>query len=109
MAELPPLRRAFAAAAVCAGFSAALPVQAETRTIAIDGMQFAPAALTVHRGDKVVWVNRDLVPHTVTAAGVFDSHSLAPRASWSWVARRPGRYGYVCSLHPTMKATLVVE
>lgn len=106
------LRRGIAAAACVAALLACLPslaAPAATHTVAIEGMQFTPATLTVHRGDKVTWVNKDLVPHTVTAAGVFDSHSLAPQASWSWVARKPGRYDYVCTLHPTMKATLVVE
>ena len=80
-----------------------------THTVTIEAMQFSPRILTVKRGDRVKWVNKDLVPHTATAARVFDSRSLAPRASWSYVARKPGRYDYVCTLHPTMKATLIVE
>jgi len=82
---------------------------AASHTVTIEGMQFSPSTLTVHRGDRIVWVNKDLVPHTATAPKVFDSRSLAPSASWAYVARRPGRYEYLCTLHPTMKATLVVE
>lgn len=85
------------------------PAGAATVTIAIDGMRFVPAAVSVQRGDTVVWVNRDLVPHTVTATGAFDSQAIAPGASWSYVAHEAGRYDYVCVLHPTMKATLRVE
>jgi plastocyanin len=88
--------------------AAPIAAAAATHTVAIDGMQFVPAALTVRRGDTVRWINRDLVPHTATAAGRFDSRTLAPGASWSWVAARAGRIDYVCTLHPTMKATLVV-
>jgi plastocyanin len=72
-------------------------------------MRFNPDTLTVERGDTIVWVNKDLVPHTVTAAHTFDSHQIAPQASWTYVARRPGHYAYVCTLHPTMKATLIVK
>jgi plastocyanin len=48
-------------------------------------------------------------PHTVTAKGVFDSHSIAAGASWRFVARKPGVYDYICTLHPNMNGTLKVE
>jgi plastocyanin len=87
----------------------------ETHVIAIDGMQFQPATVTVKRGDKVVWQNKDIVPHTATAtatataAGKFDSRDIAVNRSWSWTAKAPGRYEYVCTYHPTMKGALVVQ
>ena len=37
-------------------------------TVTIEGMQFKPQELTVQRGDRIVWVNKDLFPHTATAA-----------------------------------------
>ena len=61
------------------------------------------------KGDRIVWKNKDLVPHTATAAGSFDSKSIASGASWSHVVRKPGRYDVVCLFHPGMKATLVVQ
>lgn len=88
---------------------AALPALGATHTVAIEGMQFSPATLAVRRGDQVVWVNKDLVPHTATAAKAFDSGTVAPGKSWRMTATKPGRYEYVCTLHPTMKAVLVVE
>jgi plastocyanin len=91
--------------------AAALPLAAgaATHTVAIEGMQFVPATLTVQRGDRIVWQNKDVVPHTATAAGAFDSRSIAPGARWSHVVRKPGRYGVVCRFHPGMKASLVVQ
>lgn len=82
---------------------------AETHTVVIDGMQFKPAELAVKRGDRVAWVNRDVVPHTVKADGAFESPAIAPGASWAAAVKRPGRHAYACTLHPTMKATLVVK
>lgn len=82
---------------------------AETHVIAIEGMQFQPATVAVKRGDKVVWRNKDIVPHTATAAGKFDSRDIAVSRSWSWTAKEPGRYDYVCTYHPTMKGALVVQ
>ena len=96
-------------AAVGAAAASAGAVNPPLHAVAIENMQFSPQTLTVKRGERVTWVNKDLVPHTATAAGVFDSRSLAPHASWSHVARKPGRYDYVCTLHPTMKGTLIVE
>ena len=99
-------RRLAAALAVAAVSAAAV---AADRTIVIDGTAFAPVQLTVQRGDRVTWVNRDPFPHTATARGAFDSGSIAAGASWSWVADKAGAFEYVCTLHPTMKARLVVR
>ena len=85
---------------------AAKPV---SHTVAIEGVKYEPEALTVKRGDTVVWVNKDPFPHTVTAAGVFDSHSVRAGGSWKYVARKMGDYTYICTLHPNMKGTLKVE
>jgi plastocyanin len=82
---------------------------AETHTVTIDGMKFQPAAVTVKRGDKVVWRNKDVVPHTATSAGKFDSGQIANGASWSWTAAAPGHFEYVCTYHPGMKAVVDVK
>jgi plastocyanin len=77
--------------------------------VTIENMQFTPQKLTVRVGDRVEWLNKDLVPHTATAdAKAFDSRSIAPNASWKFVAHHTGEYGYDCSFHPTMKGTLTV-
>jgi plastocyanin len=78
-------------------------------TVTIENMQFNPQELTVHQGDRIVWVNKDLFPHTATAAKVFDSGSIAANGSWSYVAAKSGEYAYGCTFHPTMKAKLTVQ
>jgi plastocyanin len=87
-----------------AGFAAAA-----THVVTVEGMKFQPARVTVKRGDKVVWHNKDVVPHTVTAADRFNSRQIDGGKSWSWIAGAKGRYDYVCLYHPGMRATLVVE
>ncbi len=75
-------------------------------------MRFDPHTLTVTVGDRITWINKDLVPHTATAASdgqTFDSRSIASNASWTLVADNAGRYAYVCAFHPTMTGTLTVE
>ncbi len=81
----------------------------QTHRIAIRAMQFEPASLEVATGDVVVWTNEDVVPHTVTAAGVFDSQSLTGKQEWRYTATKAGEYAYTCTFHPTMKATLTVR
>lgn len=72
--------------------------------VTIEAMSFRPQTLVVHRGDRITWINKDPFPHTVTSTtGKFDSHEIAPNASWSYVARKAGDYDYVCTLHVTMK------
>lgn len=81
-----------------------------THTVTIENMQFSPQELTVRRGDRVVWVNKDLFPHTVTAVDkTFDSGSVAANASWSYVASKRGDYPYGCTFHPTMKGKITVR
>jgi len=78
--------------------------------VTIEGLRFTPGTLIVTRGERVTWVNKDPFPHTVTDDNkAFDSGKLAPDVSWSFVARSPGTYTYGCSLHPTMKGTLIVK
>ena len=75
----------------------------------IDGT-FAPADLTVHAGDRVVWTNKDPYPHTATSkTGSFDSDDIKPARSWTFVAKKKGDFPYVCSIHPSMKGTLHVN
>jgi plastocyanin len=82
---------------------------ASKHDVKIENMQFAPAALTVQRGDTVTWRNGDLVPHTATAAGKFDSGNIAPGKTFSRTMDLPGGYDYICSYHPGMKGRIDVK
>jgi len=99
--------------AVCmlsAGTVVSVPGMAATHTIAMEGVAFVPATLTVKPGDTVVWTNKDPFPHTATAEDrSFDSREVAADKTWRYTVRKKGKIPYVCTLHPTMKGTLVVE
>ncbi|MGH8132261.1 MAG: cupredoxin domain-containing protein [Steroidobacteraceae bacterium] len=83
---------------------------AATRTVVIEGLKYNPGELTVHRGERIVWVNKDFFPHTVTAdKQAFDSGSIAANGTWSYLARKPGEYAYSCTFHPTMKGKITVQ
>jgi plastocyanin len=94
---------ALALAAACASASAA------THVVAIDGVAYVPPTITVKRGDTIVWRNDDPFPHTVTAKGRFDSGEIAAGAQWKFVARSAGTFPYICTLHPNLQGTVIVE
>ena len=83
-------------------------------TVEIRDFKFEPATVTVHEGDTVEWKNDDSVPHTATEDDegkkpAFDSGSLQTGAAWRYVARKKGTYNYICTFHPNMQGTLIVQ
>ena len=103
------LLTACAALFILVGASAAA-YKPRTHTVALRGMKNVPATLTVNAGDTVVWKNEDVVPHTATDRGKsFDSGSIEPGGSWSYVADRKGTYSYYCAYHPNTRGKLVVR
>ena len=81
-----------------------------TYTITMEAMRFQPEVLTVAAGDTVVWLNKDLVPHTATSkVGGFDSKTIAAAESWRYTVRKKGDSAYICTFHPEMKGMLRVR
>ena len=80
--------------------------------ITIQTMAFQPAQLEVAIGDTIVWVNRDIVPHNATATGAtpaWQTTTLVAGESGIVVVRQAGEMRYLCTLHPTMQARLIVR
>jgi 3',5'-cyclic-AMP phosphodiesterase len=78
--------------------------------INIDNFSFAPAVLTVARGTKVTWVNRDDIPHKIaTNDKRFVSKVLDTNEQFSAVFEAPGTYGYYCTVHPKMTGKIIVQ
>jgi plastocyanin len=107
-------RRAFSAVVLAVLFTsigqAAVPAGTRKHTVIIEGTRFQPESLTVKAGDTIVWVNKDLFPHTATASNsTFDSQVIPAGASWKYVAKKKGEFAYGCLFHPTMKADLLVK
>lgn len=79
----------------------------QTHTVEIKDMQFQPADLQVHKGDTVIWINRDIVAHDVTEGNnAWASPPLASGASWEKVITKSEFY--YCSIHVVMKGALTV-
>jgi len=94
-------------ASVCA-----VRTQAEDATIVIDNFVFTPPTITVAAGTRVVWKNRDDIPHSVVSVAqppAFRSPALDTDEEFAQVFDKPGTYAYFCGLHPHMKGTVVVQ
>jgi len=79
-----------------------------TYTIVLDKMKFGAVPPSLHVGDTIVWVNRDIFRHTATAkTGGFDV-DLPAKASAKTVLKKAGAIAVTCKFHPGMRATLKV-
>ena len=79
-------------------------------TVTIDATSYSPKTVTVAVGDTVVWVNKDLLVHTVTARdGRYDSRDIPAGGSWSYTPKATGLSAYACNYHTTMRGTLRVR
>jgi plastocyanin len=71
---------------------------------------FSPLTMTVAAGTTVTWSNRDEEPHTVVGeTGLFRSPALDTNESFSFRFDQPGTYRFVCSIHPQMTGTIIVQ
>src|SRR5262245_48531558 len=71
---------------------------------------FSPLTLTVAAGTTVTWTNHDEEPHTVVSeTGLFRSPAIDTNESFSFQFDQPGTYRFVCSIHPQMTGTIVVQ
>src|SRR4051794_5506865 len=87
-------------------------VAAGEAAVMIDNFTFAPPVLTVAAGTRVVWTNRDDIPHTVIGAEdprALRSPPLDTDDRFAFTFAAPGTYRYFCSLHPHMQGTVVVR
>jgi plastocyanin len=79
-------------------------------SVSIVNMSFSPATLTVTAGTNVTWTNNDGMTHTVTADDdSFDSGNITMGSKFSKVFPTAGTFSYHCTIHPTMKGTIVVK
>lgn len=95
---------------VSANPSGVLPAL-EPISVSIINYSFVPNTLTVKKGDKIIFVNKDPVPHTVTDVGKFDSGILQTGKSYLLDTTKlaAGTYPYACTIHPSIRGTLIVQ
>jgi plastocyanin len=88
--------------------STGTPAPKASATVQMAGMKFAPRRVTIHKGQTIEWVDKDLVDHSVVAKGV-ESPDFAQGQTWSHTFARSGVFRYHDGLHPSMKGIVVVK
>ena len=70
---------------------------------------FVPSSLMVTPGTTVIWVNKDIASHTVTADdSLFGSGTLPPGGAFAMTFPSAGLHAYHCAFHPWMTGTINV-
>ena len=92
--------------AVCA-----VSALASGKTVKVDDNYYGPKSLTVGRGTRVTWkwvgvLRHNVVVHTGPAA--FNSKTQV-RGTFAHTFTKKGTYQLVCTVHPSMKMTVVVR
>lgn len=88
---------------------ASAQAEPKTYTVEIKDMKFVPENITVNKGDTIIWINKDIVPHDVTEekSKAWTSSIIPADGSWKMVATEAA--DYYCSIHVVMKGKIAVN
>lgn len=108
------LRVAVAALLATVGLAVVSPATAQgaAQAVMMENYAYSPSTLTIRVGDTVTWTNHDQAPHdVVTTSAPVPIHGslLSQGQSWSYTFTTAGTYSYYCSVHPDMRAQIIVQ
>lgn len=104
------MRKVYGLALACLALLA-LAAAASEQVVHQKGRAFSAATLTVRRGEPVIFLNDDTVPHNVTsqsADNAFDLGSQMPGNATPVTFDKAGRVDVICAIHPRMHMTIIV-
>ena len=103
------------------------PDQVQASSVSIHDFTFDPPTITIPVNNQVEWTNNALTDPASAITGTpdsnpaatqhavvsddgttFDSGPLDGLATFTYTFLEPGTYAYHCSIHPSMKGTVVV-
>ena len=85
-----------------------VPAAAATHVVEIDQMKYSPIP-PLKVGDTVVFENKDMFRHTVTASNNSFNLDLMPGAKGSLHINSAGHAAFYCKYHPGMRGTMVAK
>ena len=100
----------FCAALVMPAIFAVAAPPATIVDINIAKFAYGPKEITIAPGTKVVWINHDETPHTVTSNDKsFASKGLDTDDKFEHTFAGEGDFGYICTVHPFMTGVVHVR
>jgi LPXTG-motif cell wall-anchored protein len=106
LAAEPTLRTSLARQAPRSATASARPAA----TVVMKDFYFSPKTVTIDVGESVKWDNKGKAEEGHTATGdSFDSGVLKPGESYTHKFSTVGTFDYICTLHSSMKGTVVVS
>jgi plastocyanin len=92
------------------GAGTTVPVTGNEAKVTISGFAFDPNSITIKVGESVTWTNQDSAGHTVTADdNSWTSPTFKKGETFTQKFTTAGTFTYHCSIHPTMKGTVIVQ
>ncbi|HWQ80585.1 MAG TPA: cupredoxin family copper-binding protein [Anaerovoracaceae bacterium] len=83
-------------------------VPPDENTVIIEDYKYQPSEITIQSGETVTWINRDSVRHTATGDS-FDTGLLGKEEASSITFEEAGTFDYICTPHPYMEGSVIVE
>jgi plastocyanin len=102
------LAKAILSTALVAPLAAFAQPAGQEYTVTINNMAYGATPDSAKVGDSVVWVNRDSVPHSVTARDHSFDIRLNPGQQATMKLGAAGRITFYCLFHPSMRGSLSV-
>ena len=76
--------------------------------VTVENMKFNPAIITLNKGEKVTFINKDIVAHNATETkNSWASSMLANGQSWTFTPKKTS--DYYCTVHIVMKGKIIVK
>lgn len=96
------------AALTLLNMAASAPSQSPSpeHVITMRSMSYGRIPAGIKAGDTIVWVNRDNVPHSVTARNRSFNFVVPQGRSLRVTVRQIGTFAFYCTYHPAMRGTI---
>jgi plastocyanin len=97
------------AAMACGSSSSSTSPTPTTMSAAIVSSGFTPNPISISTGSTVTWTNNDNAPHGIVDDGVFNSGTIAPGATYSYMFPSAGTFTYHDASNPNVVGTVNVS